>query len=432
MKEFNKKMNDNPTQKTMPERRASDIRRGKLGTDLGNESRGRVNFRRYQRKIVLPIEDQRESPDMAETLQTSRTSPAFREEVSAPYDGFQGKWDDMPKNPRQNFMNNPSLEIDQDGQKDQDLSPRANPQPGRLRGRKNGRESLRKADRKKSGFSVRTWAIFLFVVFLVFTGALLLRHKAFNVKYIRVEGNTVLSDEEITEQLGNSNRNIFLYSKQEIRKTLMQMPGIRSVQVKKELPNRLVITIEESYVLAETDQEPPLFVDNGGKVLDKIPDGFSSRIKPLRVSFPGRHLERGKTFSTDKRELDFLLTLSHSMISDDVKKVVFNKSNNIDIILKDVKVYFGPLDNIFEKVSTLTAVYNEIQSKGVDAREIILNQGKNPIVVTDRAPKEKNPSSQSSDQEKEQGLSQPPADENPGQSRGTNPDKPGQRRGGAN
>ena len=120
------------------------------------------------------------------------------------------------------------------------------------------------------------------------------------------------------------------------------------------------------------------------------------------VSFPDRKLEKGSSFSTDQRELDFLITLSHSLISDEVKKVVFNKSNNIDIILKDVKVYFGPLDDILEKISTLTAVYHEVQNKGVNAKEIILNQGKNPIVVTDQVPTDQKPSEENAEQGKSQ------------------------------
>lgn len=276
-----------------------------------------------------------------------------------------------------------------------------NPEPNNSEP-KTSKNRRRRKDKKKGKISNRAAIILLIAVFILLAAFIFLRHKAFNVKYIRVEGNTVLSDEELIDQLNDSNRNIFLYSKNEIKKTLLQLPGIRSVQVRKELPNKLVITVEESYILAETDQEPPLLIDNEGKVLDKIPDGFSSRVKPLMVSFPDRKLEKGSSFSTDQRELDFLITLSHSLISDEVKKVVFNKSNNIDIILKDVKVYFGPLDDILEKISTLTAVYHEVQNKGVNAKEIILNQGKNPIVVTDRVPTDQKPSEENAEQGKSQ------------------------------
>lgn len=276
-----------------------------------------------------------------------------------------------------------------------------NPEPNNSEP-KTSKNRRRRKDKKKGKISNRTAMILLIAVFILLAAFIFLRHKAFNVKYIRVEGNTVLSDEELIDQLNDSNRNIFLYSKNEIKKTLLQLPGIRSVQVRKELPNKLVITVEESYILAETDQEPPLLIDNEGKVLDKIPDGFSSRVKPLMVSFPDRKLEKGSSFSADQRELDFLITLSHSLISDEVKKVVFNKSNNIDIILKDVKVYFGPLDDILEKISTLTAVYHEVQNKGVNAKEIILNQGKNPIVVTDQVPTDQKPSEENVEEGKGQ------------------------------
>lgn len=311
----------------------------------------------HQSKINRKL-PQREAPDQEGQLSPSRTNIS---------------WTNSPENPEPN-----------------------NSEP------KISKNRRRRKDKKKGKISNRAAIILLIVVFILLAAFIFLRHKAFNVKYIRVEGNTVLSDEELIDQLNDSNRNIFLYSKNEIKKTLLQLPGIRSVQVRKELPNKLVITVEESYILAETDQEPPLLIDNEGKVLDKIPDGFSSRVKPLMVSFPDRKLEKGSSFSTDQRELDFLITLSHSLISDEVKKVVFNKSNNIDIILKDVKVYFGPLDDILEKISTLTAVYHEVQNKGVNAKEIILNQGKNPIVVTDQVPTDQKPSVENAEQGKSQ------------------------------
>lgn len=261
-------------------------------------------------------------------------------------------------------------------------------------------ERPEKPVKKKKPLSARSW-ILIIVLFIALTATLLLRHKAFNIRYIRVAGNTVLSDEEIIDQLGNGKKNIFLCSKSDIKKKLLEVPGIRSVSVKKELPNKLIVKVEEAYILAESDQEPPLLIDNEGIVLNKIPEGYSSRIKPIRVSFPERKLELGKNFSDDPREMEFLKSISHSKISDEVKKVVFNNENNIDIILNDVKVYFGSLNNISEKISTLTAVYNEIQRKDVDAKEIILNQGKNPIVVTNRAVIDKEESGQENEMEEE-------------------------------
>lgn len=243
-------------------------------------------------------------------------------------------------------------------------------------------EAKRKPPKKRRP---RRWIIGLFIILLLAGGtAFVLTSKHFVIQYVNVEGNTLLTDREVVGKMGPVGGNIFLYSPKEAILNLQKVEGIQEVKIDKEIPNRINVLIREAFVLARIKGDPPHLLDNQGIVLESgDTDVISGRVKPLKVVWEKGKIETGKAISDDPRDIDLLTALLKTKISENIKQVNFDKSGNIDIIYKDILVHFGKADDIFKKINNLTAALKEIRTKSISAKEIIIKDGKEMIVVTE-------------------------------------------------
>lgn len=241
-------------------------------------------------------------------------------------------------------------------------------------------------NKKKPMKKRRRIRLFVLVFLLLVVGlvAFALSSSTFTIKYVNVEGNTLLTDREVVDQMGKVKGNIFLYSPKEAILNLQKVEGIREVTIDKELPDRINVLVKESYILANLKGDPPYQVDNLGMVLDQGKgDVIKDRVVPLEVVWNKGVIEKGKLLSDDPRDIDFLIALLKTKLSDNIKLVSFDKTGNIDIMVKDILVHFGEPDDIFKKLNNVTAALKEIQTKSIPAKEILIKDGREMIVVTE-------------------------------------------------
>ena len=240
--------------------------------------------------------------------------------------------------------------------------------------------------KKKPVKKRRRIRLFVLVFLLMVVGIVgfALRSSTFTIKYVNVEGNTLLTDREVVDQMGKVRGNIFLYSPKEAILNLQKVEGIREVTIDKELPDRINVLVKESYILANLKGDPPYQVDNLGMVLDQGKGNvIKDRVVPLEVVWNKGVIEKGKPLSDDSRDIDFMIALLKTKLSDNIKLVSFDKTGNIDIMVKDILVHFGEPDDIFKKLNNVTAALKEIQTKSIPAKEIIIKDGREMIVVTE-------------------------------------------------
>lgn len=242
------------------------------------------------------------------------------------------------------------------------------------------------ATKKKPVKKRRRIRLFVLVFLLLVVGIVgfALKSSTFTIKYVNVEGNTLLTDREVVDQMGKVRGNIFLYSPKEAILNLQKVEGIREVTIDKELPDRINVLVKESYILANLKGDPPYQVDNLGTVLDQGKGNvIKDRVVPLEVVWNKGGIEKGKALSDDPRDIDFMIALLKTKLSDNIKLVSFDKTGNIDIMVKDILVHFGEPDDIFKKLNNVTAALKEIQTKSIPAKEIIIKDGREMIVVTE-------------------------------------------------
>lgn len=214
----------------------------------------------------------------------------------------------------------------------------------------------------------------------------LLTHRAFQIKYVKVEGNVVVSDSEVLGQLGDVNSNIFLFSGKKAGKAIKELPGIQETQISKQLPNRLLIQIHESYILGIVNHgKDRWYIDEQGHLTDQVDSNLIMRLKPLPVLGVDPEKKPGDIALEDERNLQLLQTLVQTKLADEVVSVNFEKMDNIDIMYKKIKIHFGSANNIYKKLEILSSVIHEITTKKIPAVEILMNEGQNPIVVTNKS-----------------------------------------------
>src|SRR4030042_6577775 len=114
----------------------------------------------------------------------------------------------------------------------------------------------------------------------------------FPLKHVVVIGNTHLTDDELKILAGiNLNESLIAISNKQVSQNLLKAPWIKSVSVRKELPEALALTIEEAAPFALLDMNGHLFlVDERGKLLEEL-EGDSIPFLPVITGDPFKERE---------------------------------------------------------------------------------------------------------------------------------------------
>ncbi len=222
------------------------------------------------------------------------------------------------------------------------------------------------------------------LILLVFWG---LRTKLLQIKEIKLEGNSKLSAEEIIDASGIvTGENIIGTQGSDAEESVLDLPYVKDVNVKKKLPNTIFIQVQERepYMQFEFNYSFAV-VDLEGVLVD-----YSVRRDsgiPLVKGFNWEQLKPGEEIAdyTIGEELqDFFYDEEIKNIVLKFREIVYDEENNIKIILfNGVTVEFGPLHNVEYKLKVLYEILQDVEEKNIPTKMIIMNKGDHPIVVKD-------------------------------------------------
>ena len=172
------------------------------------------------------------------------------------------------------------------------------------------------------------------VLILIFGGAtiiyLVVHHNpvksVFPVEHIDFSGNRRLTDDELKTLTGiRREESLLTLSNDRISRQMLKSPWIKSVNIRKDLPDTLAITIKESEPFALLEMNEHLFlVDEKGTLLEELRDG-SVPFLPVITGDPYREkdgfseaLNLAKTmnekgFSSERDQIEIIAHKPHEL-----------------------------------------------------------------------------------------------------------------------
>ena len=183
----------------------------------------------------------------------------------------------------------------------------------------------------------------------------------FRVEDIQVEGNTHYTDEEIIRAIDiEEGDNLFFFDRfAATGRVFSKLPYIEKVSLKRALPNRITITVEESTALAYLilgDEEWTM--DHSCKILGKAAEGETEMLIPVY------NFDPGTLFIGERRGL-----------IPDIDRVDFKNPNSPEIVYNGRFTFvLGGYSQVSQKFAMLSGVLETL--KAGDAGVIDLSNGR--------------------------------------------------------
>lgn len=219
---------------------------------------------------------------------------------------------------------------------------------------------------------------------LIIIGAIIftIMSPIFNVKNIKVEGNSHLSEEQIISlsriEIEN---NMFKYNKKEIIKNIKENAYIENAQVKRSIPDTIEIKITErktSFMIKFANAYA--YINNQGYILEISNKALEY---PILTGFntPVEELQEGKRLNKeDLKKLSDVLEIMESATSNEIASLIteINIENSDNYVLelksKNKVVNLGDTSNLSTKMLWIQT-FNKLE--GSTKGEIMLNMNLN-------------------------------------------------------
>lgn len=243
------------------------------------------------------------------------------------------------------------------------------------------KKNNRNFQKEKKLFS-KPFVFFLILLFLLTVLYSLYIHPFMQISDIYISGNKNISDEQIISQMSNPiGENILIYNVADSEERINAIDSVDGVEIKKVFPNLLSIEVDESYPLFyQEEKDKTYYIDNKAKIVENGPETNEGLIKIRGAKL--RNIT-GENFTSSEASLNFVKAIQEFSYIDKVKEIDLENKAEIGIMLNDIDVKFGDLNNISDKLKLLDKILNDIDQKGVLAVQIDLDNGKNPRVKVD-------------------------------------------------
>ena len=246
----------------------------------------------------------------------------------------------------------------------------------------------RKVSKRRIRKRQRILKFLLFVLIITLIYLFAFKTSFFNIKSIKVVGNKKMSYDQIVKaSLCVEGENIFKISKKSGEESLKRLPYVKDSKIKRKLPKELVIEVEERKEIAVIPYIGSFaYIDEEGYILS-IEKSDEEVELPQILGLELNNLEVGNNLfdALNKDNInEFIVISDQSKLLSLMKFINFSDNNNMIIELKNgIKVAFGPLGNVKYKLSFLNKILEDIEVKKINAKQILLNKGGNPIIVID-------------------------------------------------
>lgn len=237
----------------------------------------------------------------------------------------------------------------------------------------NRRRKKRKRKKRRKKHYVLRFVLFCAVVL----GAIVfLRSDFFTVELIKVENNSIITEDQILEMSGlETGQNIFHSSSLKAKKEIEKNPYIAHASVHRKLPNVLVIRVREKEAIASIEKKDEyVILDADGTVIDQ------SRTNMYTTVISGIKLKKfqvGEVPEVDNPvRLENALKLIRSVNDSGMyfKRLNVMSSLTVEGYLTDNLLCSGMPDDILENLEGIKVILYDLNQKGIERGTIIIGK----------------------------------------------------------
>lgn len=284
------------------------------------------------------------------------------------------------KKPKNKNKKNLSNNKEKQDIKKENIRPNPNKVKLKAKEKKMSPKQILAKKKRQAVFRLIKWTSLVLIIIgaIIFT----IMSPIFNVKNIKVEGNSYLSEEQVISlsriEIEN---NMFKYNKKEIIKNIKENAYIENVEVKRSIPDTIEIKITErktSFMIQFANAYA--YINNQGYILEisnkaleyPILTGFSTPVEELQE---GRRLNK-----EDLKKLSDVLEIMESATSNEIASLIteINIENSDNYVLelksKNKVVNLGDTSNLSTKMLWIQT-FNKLE--GSTKGEIMLNMNLN-------------------------------------------------------
>lgn len=244
------------------------------------------------------------------------------------------------------------------------------------------KRNKRRRKRRKKLFS-KPFISFLILIGVLTVGINTYRHDYFKISQVFIEGNKILSDDEILQKLNDPvSKNIFSYDEDKSLKLLKDQELVKDAKLKKQYPDKLLVSVKEEYPFMKAEfKNKDYTISNTSIVIDENKEVKDKRLTELKGLRKKPML--GEKFTNNQNVIDFVNSIQTFSYSLDLDEIDLENYDDIGIIINDIQINFGSLKNYNYKLKLLDSVLKDIEDKGLRAYTISLDKGKDPVVEID-------------------------------------------------
>lgn len=282
-----------------------------------------------------------------------------------------------PKNKNTKNLNNNKEKQDI---KKENIRPNPNKVKLKAKEKKMSPKQILAKKKRQAVFRLVKWTSLVLIIIgaIIFT----IMSPIFNVKNIKVEGNSYLSEEQVISlsriEIEN---NMFKYNKKEIIKNIKENAYIENVEVKRSIPDTIEIKITErktSFMIQFANAYA--YINNQGYILEISNKALEY---PILTGFstPVEELQEGKRLNKeDLKKLSDVLEIMESATSNEIASLIteINIENSDNYVLelksKNKVVNLGDTSNLSTKMLWIQT-FNKLE--GSTKGEIMLNMNLN-------------------------------------------------------
>lgn len=204
----------------------------------------------------------------------------------------------------------------------------------------------------------------------------------FFVYTAQIVGGGHTGPQAIYEAAGVHEKNIFWVDPEQVAEEIMQLEGVKSVNVRCELPARVIIEVEEREPVVmwrATSQGQDLWLDEKGRVLPYHGDVNSPEMVFV-IDYGERHLQVGDAVSPEGI-VQSILKLDAALPG---VKIFFYQpdrglSFNYQVNGGEWPVYVGTADDLVRKIQVLQTLTEYLLEQGIGPRYVDVRWAEHPV-----------------------------------------------------